>query len=421
MTAVPAGWYQDPEAARRLRWWDGAAWTAHVQPAAASSPPPPTDLAAQVQREEVARLGVEVDLLRQEARELRAQVIETRGLLLLQEVGLYQYAHPLDDAAAYKENLATLERDLQTLIKAREAVVSTKKWAINGSEKDGAKMVTEFSKLLLRAYNTEADNLVRTLRPHALDAAVERLEKMRASISKLAASMKIEITDRYHALRLKELELTADYLAKVAEEKEQEREARARLKEEEAARREHEREQEKLEKERTHYEQALSALRLKGDAAATAQAEAKIAEIQEAIEGVARRAANVRAGYVYVISNLGAFGERVVKIGMTRRLDRMDRVRELGDASVPFRFDVHAIIFSDDAVGLETQLHHMFAHRQLNLVNARREFFYATPLEVKQALVTLRGDLLTYVDAPEALEWRQSETTRRSFSTDRLE
>ncbi len=133
------------------------------------------------------------------------------------------------------------------------------------------------------------------------------------------------------------------------------------------------------------------------------------------------RAANVRAGYVYVISNIGAFGERVVKIGMTRRLDPMDRVRELGDASVPFRFDVHVMIFSDDAVGLETALHHTFAHRQVNLVNARREFFFATPLEVKQALLKLRGNLVSYADTPEAIEWRQSETTRRNFSGEATE
>ena len=86
---------------------------------------------------------------------------------------------------------------------------------------------------------------------------------------------------------------------------------------------------------------------------------------------------------MYVISNVGAFGEDIVKIGMTRRLDPMDRVRELGDASVPFRYDVHAMVFSDDAVGLETHLHHQFADRRLNLVNMRREFFRARPAEVR--------------------------------------
>src|SRR5262249_51673696 len=149
----------------------------------------------------------------------------------------------------------------------------------------------------------------------------ERLQKTRGTIAKLGSSMKIQVTDKYHALRVKELELTADYLTKVAEEKAREREERAKLKEEEAARREYEREQARLEKEKAHYEAALNALRMRGDQGATLEAEQKLAEINSAIDGVIQRAANIRAGYVYVISNIGSFGERVVKIGMTRRLD----------------------------------------------------------------------------------------------------
>jgi len=239
---------------------------------------------------------------------------------------------------------------------------------------------------------------------------------MRTSISKLGISMKIEITDKYHGLRTRELELTADDLSKVAEEKSREREARARLKEEEAARREYEREQARLEKEKAHYEAALNAMRMNGDQAGAAQAEEKLAEIDGAIEGVIQRAANVRAGYVYVISNIGAFGDRVVKIGMTRRLDPMDRVRELGDASVPFRFDVHALFFSDDAVGVETALHQRFAKRRVNFVNAHREFFFVTPVEVRSALVELQGSVLQFIEAPEALEWHQSQTMIKQLS-----
>jgi Meiotically Up-regulated Gene 113 (MUG113) protein len=144
-----------------------------------------------------------------------------------------------------------------------------------------------------------------------------------------------------------------------------------------------------------------------------ADAEAKLEEIRAAVDGVDDRAANVRAGYVYVISNVGAFGERMVKIGMTRRLDPLDRVRELGDASVPFRYDVHAVIFSRDAVELETRLHHELAEHRVNLVNTRREFFYATPTEVRDVLSRLDGNsVLTFTEEPEALEWRQSENLR---------
>ena len=131
-------------------------------------------------------------------------------------------------------------------------------------------------------------------------------------------------------------------------------------------------------------------------------------DVQRAIQDVDYRAANIRAGYVYVISNLGSFGEKMVKVGMTRRLDPMDRIRELSDASVPFNFDIHALFFSKDAVGIETAMHQRLAGRRVNLVNQRREFFRVTALEAKMHLAELAGELLQFQDIPEALEYRES-------------
>lgn len=136
--------------------------------------------------------------------------------------------------------------------------------------------------------------------------------------------------------------------------------------------------------------------------------EHRLADVDKAIEQNDYRTANIRAGYVYVISNPGAFGRHMVKIGMTRRLEPLDRVRELGDASVPFPFDVHAIFFAEDAVNVEGQLHKAFADMRVNRVNERREFFFATPAQVREVLAAHVGNILEFTEEPEATQYLQS-------------
>jgi hypothetical protein len=409
--STPAGWYDAPDDPRMQRWWDGSQWTTHTQPKSMALSSQPNTNQQHVGEADLER---RIEVLKAEITQLESRLVHSSNALMLQEIGVYEYSHPLDSSVKFQVELEKVETEQKVLIKEDRAVTGTSKWAINGSDKEGAKMIGDLKKLMLRTYNNEADTLVRAMKPYGLDTAKDRLVKCRDTIAKLGVSMKLAVNDEYHKLRLKELALTADYLNKVAEEKELEREERSRLKEEEKAVRELELANEKLEKERAHYQAALVTLIAKGDTEAVARAESKLSEIVSAIAGVQERAANIRAGYVYVISNIGAFGRAVCKIGLTRRLDPLDRVRELGDASVPFRFDVHALIFSSDAVGLETALHHAFAQQRVNTINAHREFFYVTPEEVKARLSNLQGDLLSFTVEPEALEWRQSEAARRA-------
>jgi hypothetical protein len=308
------------------------------------------------------------------------------------------------------------------MTKGGHAIEAATDWTVNGSVREGRAMVRDTAKLMQRAYNAEADNCVRTLRDGALTAAEQRLEKAALTIARLGKTMSIQVSREYHLLRLRELALVADFQHKKAEEREIERADRERRRDAERAerelRQERERLEERLRKERDHYRN----LAYKGDASAAEQAHAKIDEIEQAIAGIEAREANIRAGYVYVISNVGSFGDRMVKIGLTRRLNPIDRVYELGDASVPFRFDVHALVFSEDAVGLETYLHQMLADVRVNLVNHRREFFYASPAQVKALLMERAeaGHLLEFVEEAEAPEFRQSEGTRRQRAAVRI-
>jgi predicted nuclease with TOPRIM domain len=380
-----------------------------------------------IELEEKSReLGLEVDEQRQvfetERQEIGAQleqlkmdVVETGETALLQEAGVYEYRHPLDDSVQYKDALDGIREQIKAMTKKDGgAVRGNTNWQVNGSAAQGRTMVRDFSKLMLRAYNAEADNLARGMKPYKLDSSIQRLTKVAATIAKLGTTMDIHISGQYHELREFELQLTADYREKQAEEKEREREEKARLREEREAQKEMERERSRLEKEQAHYLNSIEKLRVRGDAEAVARLEGELKDIERAIEDVDYRAANIRAGYVYVISNIGSFCEGVVKVGLTRRLDPQVRVRELGDASVPFRFDTHALVFSEDAVGLEAHLHKLMEDKRVNRINLRREFFYATPEEVKAHLVAVAGDILTFTDTPEAAEFHQS----RHFAKD---
>lgn len=337
--------------------------------------------------------------------------VELDDARLLQQVGIYHYHHPLENAELYRERLAELRDQIKDLVKAERAIDASDKFAYNNSLALGRRMTADLSRLMLRAYNAEADNCVRVLRAGALPAATKRLENAANSIARLGKMMEMRVAPGYHALRVAELELTADYLFKQQEEREAAREERERLREERKAEAELAAQREKLDKERAHYVNTLAALRAQGATAQVAELESRLAKIDAAIEENDFRAANIRAGFVYVISNIGAFGNSVVKIGMTRRLDPMDRVRELGDASVPFPFDVHVLHFSNDAVTLENELHNVFASRRLNHANPRREFFFAAPEEVRAVLIERLGNLLEYSAIPEAEQYYQSLST----------
>lgn len=325
---------------------------------------------------------------------------------ILQSVGIYRYHHPLESAAAFKERLGELSGRIAESVKAGTAIVASNMFTYDNSLAKGRRMVTDLSKLMLRAYNAEADNSIRSLRVGNVVTAKKRLDASRESIAKLGMMMEMRISDEFHALRVEEIELTADWLMMKQQEKEDAREERERLREERKVQQELIAERERLDKERAHLANAVAALRESGNS--DSALEESLAAIDAAIEANDYRAANIRAGYVYVISNRGAFGIGVVKIGLTRRLEPLDRVAELGDASVPFRFDVHALYFSEDAVTLENELHAAFASRTLNKANLRKEFFFASPAEVREVLTEKVGSLLEFTEHADATEYHQS-------------
>ena len=352
-------------------------------------------------QETVERLAKEEEVLQEKLRPMRVQV-------KLEEAGFTDYAHPAKDSVELGLELRDLRKDVQMSVRNYSAVSSLEEIQVPATKTQRNKVARDTAKLALTAFNSQVDTIVSgaTIRNH--ESSLAKIVKVADTVERLGASSGVKISPDYIDQRIRELELAIRYHEAKALEKELERERRAELREQARAEKELQAEKERLEKERQHYLNVLNTVRESGDSAEIAKLEAKLQDIENGLNDVEQRNANIRAGYVYVISNLGAFGPNVVKIGMTRRLEPMDRVRELGDASVPFRFDVHALFFSEDAVGVEAELHRRFADKRVNRINLRREFFYATPLEVKKELAGIAGNLLEFVDEPEAEQYRLS-------------
>ena len=415
----PAGWTPDPAWPAPPEGWQ--LWVSPTTTSLASPRPEDTPAPSEATSSSVAAMAEgglvrRVEILEAENAALRRDlesVVQTGTVLVnfdddrvLQSVGVYRYHHPLEDAAAFQERLALIDARITELVSSDVAIEKPSRFTFDGSLAKGQRMLDGLAKLMLRAYNAEADNCIRALRAGNVAAAKRRLEASRSAIARFSGTMEMRISDAFHALRLEEIELTADWLMIRQAEKEAARDERARLREERKVEAELAEERKRLDKERAHLASALQALRASG----TMDAEllARLEAVDLAIEQNDFRAANIRAGYVYVISNRGAFGEGVVKIGLTRRLEPAERISELSGASVPFRFDTHTLFFSEDAVTLERELHESFAERALNRANPRKEFFFASPSEVREVLLSKVGNILEFREDAVAQEYLQS-------------
>lgn len=378
----------------------------------------PDQLKLERLKEDVQKTAAQLLLLQKQLKETKEQIIETDEAALLQSFGMYTPHYGYATSDEYKEKIKEIRDKQKLAIKNGRAVVGNENWTVNGSSTKGKKMVHDMQKLLLRAYNAECDDAIEHVRFNNIEACTKKIHASADAISKLGTVMGIYITNDYVYMKIQELRLVHEYQVKKQDEKEAAREFRRQQREEAKAQKELEEARKKLEKEQTHYQNALAKLNEQIKTASPADLAAleekrkelsgKLSEIETDIKQVDYRTANQRAGYVYIISNIGAFGEGVYKIGMTRRLDPMERVYELGDASVPFNFDVHAMIFTEDAPGLEAALHSAFADKKLNFINQRREFFRVSLDEIKSVVKKNYDKTVEFVDIPPAEQYRES-------------
>lgn len=362
-------------------------------------------------KEELSKINAEID-------DKRKQIVQLDNEILLQEYGIYTPMYDFANSAQYAERLKQVRDAQKQMILNKRAAVCPVQWTVSGSASKGKQMTSQNIKQILRCFNDECDVLISKVKFNNVEAFVKKIFTSWQTLNKLNSVHYISITEEYVKLKIEELQIAYEYAFVKQKEKEEQRELREQQREEARLTKEIEAKRKDIEKEQKHYTNAL--LKIDEQLSGCSEIERELLEnkkreirehldkLDAVVKDIDYREANKRAGYVYVISNIGAFGENVYKIGMTRRLDPTERVDELGDASVPFKFDIHAMIFSDDAPALEAALHRAFDGKRLNKMNNRREFFAVSLDEIIEEVRKNHDKTIDFTRVPEAEQYRQS-------------
>jgi hypothetical protein len=371
-----------------------------VQPATEHSP------------EQLTKLRADIEAARRELSSVEESID-------IQSFGFYKPRYGFESSAQYTARLASIREDQKRMIGDDKAAGCETQWTVGGSAAEGKKMVKQQSKLMLRAFNGECDAAITKVKYDNAVTLEQRLTKTYEAINKLGEVQRVFISRRYLDLKLAELHLVHEHREKVQQEKEEQRRIREQMREEQKVQQEIDRAKDDAQKQEEQSAAALERARteltlIEAAGKHNEKLEALVTrletDLKDALDRKAKaiaRAQLTKSGHVYVLSNVGSFGDGIYKIGMTRRLDPLERVDELGSASVPFPFDVHAIIYAEDAPGLENQLHRAFAERRVNLVNMRKEYFRVTLDEIRTEVERLHG-LVTFLLVPEAEEYRKT-------------
>ncbi|WP_211881135.1 GIY-YIG nuclease family protein [Pseudarthrobacter albicanus] len=404
VASQPPGWYPVrgyENLVNLLQWWNGTEWEIRLGHVV-------EDAERDARKAELVKLQSEIDAAKVELKNLREAAERTPTDDLPAVLGLNDYRTIADNSESVMTEIKSLRSQAKLILRNKSVVSATGLWM---TSQDGStvemprKFAASLGPLLLQILNLQVE-IEATRKTGSFHDGARRLTKTWYKLNDIAREFGAHLEAKYYLLREEELLLLDVHHRTVLREKEEERERRADLREEARAHAELEAERAKLQKELDHYYNVMVALEAQGDETGIARIEEKILILEAELKEIDFRAANIRAGYVYVISNVGAFGPDVVKIGLTRRLEPLDRIRELSSASVPYRYDVHALFFSADAVSIETMLHGHFDDRRVNRVNRRKEFFRVSPAEVLNVLRKHDVELVDWVDEAEAEEYR---------------
>lgn len=345
------------------------------------------------------------------------------------ELGIYKPIFDYDTSEKYKEELSQIIDKQKKLIKEGNACICQTNWHVGNSRKQGEIMTRRNINLALRAFNGECDKLIAKVKWNNVKRFEERIKKSHKAINRLNKTNDVHITQQYLQSKVNELHLAYEFEHKKHEEKEERKAIRAEQREEEKAQREFEKARKEAELEEIRYQKALERAQkelglVSGEEVdklnnQIADLQKNLKEAHDAKERAISRAQETKSGHIYIISNIGSFGENIYKIGMTRRLEPMDRVKELGVASVPFKFDLHALIFTENAPELESLLHKEFDDRRINKVNNRKEYFRVTLNEIENVIKDKYKKEVEFIKIPEAQEFRETRSIIKQLEKDK--
>lgn len=351
----------------------------------------------------------ELDSLKEECKVAKDELSTLEGNLLKSHYNFSDYDCITSEEC--KNKLSMIKLKESELLKDNSGIIIT--------SSDAKKELNNNIKQLIRCFNSECDNVILNISVKNIDNSRNKITKSFESLNKIFVTDGIALSEKVLEYKLEELNLVYTFELKKQQEKEQQKAIKEQMLEEEKVLREIERQKKQIEKDQTQFNNEVNKLmqymqKTENDVEKQLYAD-KIKELEEKLkaleaekETVIQREQNAKAGFVYVISNIGSFGDDVYKIGMTRRLEPMDRIKELSSASVPFEFDVHAMIFSDDAPALEASLHQHFKKNSVNKINFRKEFFRVSLDEVEKYVKENFNNTVEFTKTALATEYRQS-------------
>lgn len=371
------------------------------------------------QKAKLTQIQSQIKEKNDELNAIKDQIIDTSDQIMLESFGLYKPRYAFSNSSSFKAKLSQTRDSQKVMIRKGTAAEIFNAMTLNNSAAKGRSMQKKNIKQLLRTFNGECEAAINKVTKSNIEIIEKRINRSFEQLNKLNEPNGVRITVEYYDLKIDEAHIALEYELKKEAEREQLREQKEREREERKLQQELAQERKKYEKDEKHFVKAQKEVEDKikqtSDETEVASLKAELAELQKQLDELAvkkekltNRAENPTAGYVYIISNIGSFGKNVFKIGVTRRLDPMERINELGSASVPFKFDVHALIFSDDAFKLESELHQHFAKQRVNQVNPRKEYFNISIDDVKNVLKNYRNLTFDFNEVPEAEEYRES-------------